>query len=273
MTDLIEQMAEAIRKNSNKGVAGVFYIEEGGVSKHYNTACHAMMSSNIVQKSPILGNALISNPDFKQETKSLFEFLYGNQSPYWPLIKAMGNDFIKVYDKQDNPKGFIINNPKYNRFILTNFLKSIRTFKEHSRTLLFWKKWHMDQGIPGGLSWLLSYYYDQQGQKINPSHGPLELKEVDLRKFIDPDHNLWDLSEYVFSKSDGAHYSGENKITWGVKDRKFAFDPHKIRKASTKTQELETHFYKMYFVEPPNRVTDEDLKQFFKDAIKSKGQY
>lgn len=260
----------------------------------FGRQCHAGLPQ-YVGNYKVIGNCFNRKfpSDLKEIGENFLEWLVSDDSVYYPLIKKLKetNNYHVIRHEVDNKiLAVIVGNPKEVNFkVLTNFFKAGRTLNEHAEKLRFWKKWRVEAGFDPGLVFLMMYNVDHHGNKINNNHSCLEswaksksftsiygyTNKILLDKFVNRDHNYWDLSLYLGKNS--TSYTSENQHTWGIESavgvskdsiKKYDFYPHDIKEKSKEISK--TFFYHLYVndINKTMKITDETLRYFFSEGYK-----
>lgn len=268
---IYDEMHKQIGEYTQRTTATIFNsTKAGNVSLNYNHACHAGMGDAASRNSPILGIAMAAGEanKKKKEYQDLASFMWENPlSPYAPHIKAMGDDFVVVRDKDGFISGIMFLSLEYSIHALMNLAKSARVFCEHDHVIQFWKK-YTDKGVPPtGLLFVMSFFYATDGSRRRPGHGPVDDAvgvTLNFRRLL----GKWNEDEFDFKTNPmtktGA-YHGENRYLWVGKDGKFNIREN-IRKAGKKTT-APTRFYAKFYEKTPEQLSDDDILLFLKEAF------
>lgn len=191
-----------------------------------------------------------------------------DRSPFMPLIKAAGEHFHIIYDKDNNVHGWIMTDPKAVNFrYMFNMAKGFRLLTEHSKKFSFWEKWALKEKKHPGLVYVLSYFFDHMGKKINTNHSGLDTYG---KNKIDVSRCLGVIPSDVKNKVNG--YRGEMDTSWFnlKRDNAVVLDLKDIV-CLDKDKKLyeKTILCKKYFAAPESSDRrDQDFEYFFNNYEK-----
>lgn len=239
-------------------------------------SCHSYMGATYTPNTyDYVGTLFTEGSTFDEpasrEVKEDFKrFITGKDSPYNPLIQKLGHSLVITKSRKGNITGMLLKSSgfKFNRGLLLNFFKTCRVSSEHNKKLLFWEKWKMKKGYPGGLVYLMMFHYDMGGNKTSPTHAPIEINpqqpRFNLEVFVNPNHTQWESKFFQSPLSKPGECAGEQDTTFGVPRGRNKFNPHTdlLSKGSIS---VPTRFYNKYHSTSALKiVTDECIEDFFK---------
>lgn len=270
---------------SKGGLSQTVWMDKGNDTylNQSGTGCNYAMDRGEAAGSPVVGIPVFryeqydkgpynNERAFTKEGEAYIEWLADPKSSvYRPLIKFMGDKFKVVRDKEGHIAGFIFIEPTVNASILMAFVMSSRSIRESPEMVKTWYEFVTKYDAPPSLAYLLSGFYNANGDRRTHTHHALANDElhgkVAIHRFINIDHEDWELKKKQHFK--GHSYHPVVKTAWAGK-----FDMFRDIPIVTPGNKPKTFFHWRYDPElKPNGLSSLSIKNFFDNHMEITKNY